>query len=90
VSIVADATFRVANVRQALNSAISQLHGIWLDAPLHVRLARIANRSGDASDADAEVAMNQEEPAHIEASWRRIDARRSVREITADILGEIT
>jgi predicted kinase len=89
-SIVADATFRVSNARQAMNSALGQLHGVWLDAPLHVRLARIANRKGDASDADAEVAMNQEEPAHIEASWRRIDARRSVREIAADILGEIT
>jgi predicted kinase len=89
VSVVADATFRVANARQTIGSGAGQFHGIWLDAPLRVRLARIASRKGDASDADAEVAMKQEEPAHIEQPWRRIDARRPVREIAADILREI-
>lgn len=34
--------------------------GLWLDAPLAVRVARVAGRTADASDADAAVATAQE------------------------------
>ncbi|MFN7174227.1 MAG: AAA family ATPase, partial [Thermaurantiacus tibetensis] len=34
--------------------------GLWLEAPLAVRLARVGSRVGDASDADARVAEAQE------------------------------
>jgi uncharacterized protein len=85
-STIADATFRVASTRHAIIAAAPGIHGYWLEAPLPVRLARLAARRNDASDADAEVAMKQQEPADLGAAWRRIDARRSVREIASDIL----
>ena len=48
--------------------------GLWLDAPLSVRLARVGARRGDASDADAAVVRAQD-ASPIEADgWTRIDA----------------
>jgi predicted kinase len=35
--------------------------GVWLDAPLDVRLERIGRRRNDPSDADARVARLQED-----------------------------
>lgn len=48
--------------------------GLWLDAPLETRLARIAGRRGDASDADAEVARRQCATPLVEPGWRAVDA----------------
>jgi aminoglycoside phosphotransferase family enzyme/predicted kinase len=48
--------------------------GLWLEAPLETRVARIAARRGDASDADAEVARRQRAEPLGEPGWRAIDA----------------
>ena len=89
-SVVADATFRVSTTREAIACVGGQnSFAFWLDAPLQVRLARIGRRSGDASDADAAVAMKQEEPGDLGAGWRRLDARRTVGELAADIMKEV-
>jgi uncharacterized protein len=89
-SVVADATFRVSTTREAIACAGGpNSFAFWLDAPLQVRLARIGRRSGDASDADAAVAMKQEEPGDLGGGWRRLDARRTVGELAADITEEM-
>ena len=87
IGTVLDATFQDPAMRAAACSqAAGQAVGIWLDAPLDVRLARIAGRAGDASDADAAVAKAQAEPTTLEACWRRVDASGSPEEAVARVL----
>ena len=63
-AVLLDAVFgtpaeRAAAARLAKRAA-APFAGLWLDAPLAVRLARVAGRMGDASDADERVARAQE------------------------------
>jgi predicted kinase len=59
--------------------------GVWLDAPLDVRLERIGRRRDDPSDADARVARLQEDYDLYDVEWPRVDARRSID----DVLGAV-
>ncbi len=52
--------------------------GLWLDAPLEVRTARINARTGDASDANAAVAARQMERICTPVSWTVLDAAGDV------------
>lgn len=89
-SVVADATFGDGATRDAIASAAGRhIVAFWLDAPVQVRLARIARRAGDASDADAAVALKQEESGDLGAGWKRLDARRTIGELAADIVKEV-
>ena len=85
--VVADATFLSMNARTLTSAAAPRcpLHAFWLDAPLEVRLERIAGRSGDPSDADASVAAAQEDPVDLGADWRRIDALPPAAETAANL-----
>jgi len=47
--------------------------GLWLDAPLSVRLDRVVQRKGDASDADAAVVKAQASSENDAKTWRRVD-----------------
>ena len=49
-------------------------HGLFLDADLATRVARVGARNRDASDADAAVARAQESYDLGELDWRRVDA----------------
>jgi aminoglycoside phosphotransferase family enzyme/predicted kinase len=61
--------------------------GLWLEAPVEVRLARVEGRSGDVSDADRAVALRQEAIAVGDlGGWHRVDACRSAAEVTARVL----
>ena len=48
--------------------------GLWLEAPAEVLRARLRDRRGDASDADAPVLESQLQQDLGEIGWRRIDA----------------
>jgi hypothetical protein len=91
-SAIADATFQERSTRDAIPAAAAsaRFFGYWLGAPLDVRLAHVASRTGDASDADAKVAGEQSEPSDIGPPWRRLDANRPVAAIVDDILSDIS
>ena len=62
-SAIVDAVFADAGERAAIAQAArpGEFHGLFLTADLSVRLARVGERKGDASDADAAVARQQEQ-----------------------------
>ncbi len=86
-SVVLDGTFASARARGLLRNVGGQaIHCFWLDAPLELRRARVAARTGDASDADIGVVLAQREPTSLGQSWRRLDAQRPPDAIAAEIL----
>ncbi|MDJ0921325.1 MAG: AAA family ATPase [Henriciella sp.] len=85
-SVILDATFQHSNTRDAAGTELgAHLQGIWLDAPLALRLQRIAGRPKGVSDADETVARSQIDPERLEAGWQRIDASGSPDQVVARI-----
>jgi aminoglycoside phosphotransferase family enzyme/predicted kinase len=76
-SVIADASFADPADRAAIGAAIASAGGpsraFWLAAPLAVLEARVAARSGDASDADTAVLRRAAASAVDPAGWERID-----------------
>jgi aminoglycoside phosphotransferase family enzyme/predicted kinase len=62
------------DIEQVARGAGIAFAGLWLEAPLAVLEARLAARTGDASDADAAVAREAaaRDPGRI--GWARLDA----------------
>jgi hypothetical protein len=77
-AVIADAVSGQPEQRAALEAAArrggARFVGIWLEAPLAVREARVGRRTGDASDAGPAVARRQHEPAPGQLGWWRLDA----------------
>jgi predicted kinase len=86
-SAIVDAVFAKPEERSALaamaQSAGLRLHGLFLTAPLTIRLARVGGRSGDASDADRKVAKMQESYDLGTLDWVRIEASGTLAETAA-------
>jgi len=80
-SVVVDATYLNPGERTAIANAAAAASvpfvGFWLDAPLEVLLARVAQRHDDASDADAAVVRRQAKQDVGALAWHRLDAARS-------------
>ena len=81
-SVVLDATFasaqeRAAAARIAFETGVA-FDGLFLEAPLEIRLARLADRRADASDADARVARAQRADPLCERGWSPIDASQDL------------
>jgi uncharacterized protein len=77
-SAIVDAVFATSQERalaaESANILRVPFHGLFLDADLDTRVARLATRRRDASDADAAVARRQEAYDLGELDWTRIDA----------------
>jgi aminoglycoside phosphotransferase family enzyme/predicted kinase len=75
---IVDAVFARAEERNAIAAAARQsrvrFRGVFLTANLDVRLARVATRTHDASDADAKVAREQESYDRGVIDWSKVDA----------------
>jgi aminoglycoside phosphotransferase family enzyme/predicted kinase len=86
-SVALDATFSTAQERKAAASVASGVgvafDGLFLEAPLETRLARVAARKADASDADAAVARGQRAEPLGEKGWTALDAGGGLSETTA-------
>ncbi len=85
-AVLLDATFATAAERSAAADAAAEVGvafaGLFLDAPLAMRLQRISSRGADASDADAEVARRQTAEPLREKGWAAIAASGSLSDTT--------
>lgn len=93
-AVVLDATFmrpelraRAAAVAAAAGVAF---HGLWLEAPAEALAARVAARSGDASDADLAVLRSQLTRDLGAIHWRVLDASGPPEAIAQAWLSEIS
>lgn len=88
-SVIVDAVCAQAEEREAFEAVARGVEchfaGVWLDAPLEVRLERIGKRRNDPSDADANVARLQDNYDLFDVEWPRVDARGTVD----DVLGAV-
>ena len=80
-SVIVDAVYAKPAERAAIESAYraagANFFGLFLTAPLDVRLKRIRGRLGDASDADAAVAQQQDSYELGKMNWALLDASGS-------------
>ena len=85
-AVLLDATFATGAERGAAARLAAQagapFAGLFLDAPLALRLARIDSRRADASDADADVARRQSAEPLDEKGWAAVPASGSLEETT--------
>ncbi len=85
-SVIVDAVHAMQEERAGVARVASDLGlvftGLWLEAPLPIRLERAAGRKRDASDADPTVAAAQTSEGPSPATWRRIDASGDVKAAT--------
>jgi aminoglycoside phosphotransferase family enzyme/predicted kinase len=93
-AVVLDATFATAAERDAAGAAAAEtgvaFAGLFLDAPLATRLARIVSRRGDASDADADVANRQKAEPLGERGWAPLDAAGTLGDMAALALARLS
>ena len=78
ISVVLDAAFLKEDERNVLpalaNSSGATFRGVFLDADRAIRVQRIGSRSHDASDATAEVALEQDSYDIGKLNWPVVDA----------------
>ena len=83
-SAIVDAVFARQSERAALEQVASArgvaFRGLFLTADLEARTARLGGRTGDASDADANVARHQERYDLGLLTWTQVDASGTAEE----------
>lgn len=87
-SVIADATFQLADARATLDAGLPDCRKIWLDSPLDLRIARVSARRDDPSDADAGVASRQALEQSLDGSWRRLESCMPVNRLADLVLRE--
>jgi predicted kinase len=87
-SVIVDAVFarpsERAGIAEIAQATRADLHGLFLAADLATRLKRIGGRTGDASDADAKVAREQESYVLGAMDWTIVDASGSPAQTLAN------
>jgi len=85
-TVILDAAFLNRSEREVAEALAQQARvpftGIWLEAPDRDRIARVAARSADASDATVEVAREQSRgPVGDLFGWHRMRSNRAMEQI---------
>lgn len=92
-AVVFDAVSMRPEEREAVGALAGELKvpflGLWADAPLAVRLERVATRTANVSDAGADVARRQEEADVGDITWTVIDSSGSRKNTVAGALALI-
>jgi predicted kinase len=92
-SAIVDAVFARPQERAAMARSAEALgvvfHGLFLNADLATRVARVGTRGRDASDADAAVAREQEGYDLGDLDWTRIDASGTPAQTLAHALAAL-
>ena len=77
-SVIADAVYARTEERTAIETVAQNMgapfHGLWLEAPPQILAGRVGARSGDASDATADIVLAQLKYDTGGIGWARIDA----------------
>jgi hypothetical protein len=93
-SVIVDAVFAKAAERAAIEDAAASagatFRGVFLEADIATRLARIGGRGVDASDADAAVARQQEEFDIGAMNWPSVDASGSPEQTLRHTLSAVS
>jgi predicted kinase len=63
--------------------------GVWLDADTDLRVTRVDHRGQDASDADAQVAAQQDDLQIGDIGWHRLDAAQTLSDLVAQIRAQL-
>jgi aminoglycoside phosphotransferase family enzyme/predicted kinase len=89
-SVISDAMHAEPDERAGVEGVSRELavpfDGIWLEAPLALRVERVEGRVKDASDANADYVRKQSSVDAGSLSWRRIDSSGTLHHIVADAL----
>ena len=87
-AVVVDAVFADPaerhTMRDIARAAGVEFQGLWLDCPAKVRLARVAGRTDDASDAGVAVAAGQNSRELGEIDWRHLDAAAAPAQVISE------
>ena len=78
-----------AAIEAVAGSADVPFLGLWADAPLEVRLERVAGRKANVSDAGTDVARRQEEAELGALSWMKIDSSGERKKTLAGALAAL-
>jgi aminoglycoside phosphotransferase family enzyme/predicted kinase len=93
-SVIVDAVYATPDQRAIVEKSAAVLgvafRGLFLDADLATRSARIERRGADASDADAAIARQQEHYNVALSGWPRIDASGTPEETLARARAALT
>ena len=92
-SVIADAVYGTPLQRLAIEHAAAAagvpFAGFWLDAPESALVPRVAQRRGDASDADAAVVRLQQARDTGVITWQRVDASGSADAVLHDVAARV-
>jgi predicted kinase len=92
-SVIVDAVHAKQEEREALAALAAErgapFTGLWLEAPAEVMRKRVAERTGDVSDATPEVVEVQLGYDIGPQTFSVVDGSRSVDEVAADCLEQI-
>jgi predicted kinase len=86
-SVIADAVHGSTEERQAIEAVArrtgAKFEGLWLSAPREILEARLAMRTGDASDATAEVMQAQQKTIDAPENWRKLETSTAIGDVLA-------